>query len=131
MACELSVSPHNGPSSDTSLDSVMPHIALDVTYQQASAGRPCAWNVPNAEHTYVLDPMPFPEAAVPDHRAELFSMRMLRRGHLNMCDFKTLLGLLDGECAIRKRKCASNEIGTGAKASFRWAHSYKGAWAAF
>ena len=109
---------HTGLGDVASLDAVMPHIALDVTYQQACAGRPSAWNVPSAEHTYVLDPVPFSETTVPDHQAELFSMRMLRRGHLNMCDFQTLLGLLAGECASRKRKCVSSDFGTGARASF-------------
>ena len=36
----------------------------------------------------------------------------------NKCDFRTLLELLAGECATKKRKCASNDIGTGARASF-------------
>ena len=116
-ACVRTAPEHTEPGGVTSLDAVMPHIALDVTYQQACTGRPRAWNVPSTEHIRPGS-MPFPETAAPDHQAELFSMRMLRRGHLNMCDFQTLVGLLAGECASRKRKCASNDIGTGAKASF-------------
>ena len=56
-----------------------------------------------------------PGAGLPEHQAELFAMRMLHRGHL--CDFKTLLELLEAN-AVKKRKCASNDIGSGAKASF-------------
>ena len=73
-ACVRTAPEHTVPGGVASLDAVMPRIALDVTYQQACAGQPRAWNVPSAEHTYVLDPMPFPETAAPDHQAELFSM---------------------------------------------------------
>ena len=97
---------------------VMPHVTLEVTYQQASTCLPSAWNVPDAAHTYVLDPVPFPMEDMPAHQAELFSMRMLRRGHLDMCDFSTLLELLDGACAGLKRKCASGDVSSGAMASF-------------
>ena len=45
-------------------------------------------------------------------------MRMLRRGHLDMRDFRALLELLDGACAGLKRKCASGDVSSGAKASF-------------
>ena len=101
-----------------SQDAVMPHITLDVTYQQASTCLPNAWNVPDIVHTYVLDPVPFPMEDMPVHRAELFSMRMLRRGHLDMCDFSTLLELLDGVGAGLKRKCAIGGGSSGAMASF-------------
>ena len=68
----------------------------------------------------MLDPVPFPETAAPSHQAELFSMRMLHRGHLTMCDFQTLLELLAGKCATKKRKCASNDIGAGVRAFYCW-----------
>ena len=115
---ETSASLDFEPLRDASREAVMPHITLEVTYRQASVCQPRAWNVPDTAHTYVLDPMPSPGADMPDHQAELFSMRMLHRGHLDMCDFRTLLELLEGACAVKKRKCAKNDVGSGAKASF-------------
>ena len=115
-AGETGASLVSGPLRDTTREDVMPHISLEITYRQARECQPHAWNVPDTGHTYVLDPTPSLGAGMPEH--ELFAMRMLRRGHLDMCDFKTLLELLEGVCAVKKRKCASNNIGSGARASF-------------
>ena len=117
-AANTSTEPVTMSSCAASPIAVMPHIDLDVSYKHASTCQTDAWNVRDETHVYVLEAPPLPVTVAPVHPAELFSMRMLHRGHLRMGDFATLLELLDGACSIKKRKCIDSGVGSGHRASF-------------
>ena len=63
-------------------------------------------------------PCTFPYGGYASPSGRAFLDANATESHLDMCDFSTLLELLDGACAGLKRKCASGDVSSGAKAPF-------------
>ena len=55
------------------------------------------------------------EDAVRSHPVEMFSLRLLHRGHMNMADVVDLLDMLTGAGLHKRRRCADNELDEGHK----------------